>query len=100
MSCDCQPNDPCDYHIATCIVCSPRCVGHPGSGPKLRNRLSQYEVRFENHRGNIAVAKSFVGYEKALQDKTLDPTLPFNVVELVTHGSVRASLMWHDGRWR
>lgn len=99
MSCICKPNDPCDYHLATCIVCSPRCVGHPNSGPGLRERLSQYEVQFVSHRGNIAVAKSFVGYDKAKQDKVNNPALPFNVVELVTHGSVRASLVWRNGRW-
>lgn len=28
-SCVCTEGDPCDYHAATCITCTPRCTGHP-----------------------------------------------------------------------
>ena len=28
-SCICLPNDPSDYHLATCIICFPKCKGHP-----------------------------------------------------------------------
>jgi len=27
--CICCAGDPCDYHAATCVVCHPKCQGHP-----------------------------------------------------------------------
>jgi len=27
--CICRPGDPCDWHAITCVVCYPRCQGHP-----------------------------------------------------------------------
>ncbi len=38
--CICEPGNPCDYHIATCITCQPpgHCQGHPNAQPPLRLR--------------------------------------------------------------
>lgn len=40
-SCICRPNDPCDYHAATCTTCGPSgCSGHPGTVTPRRRLFS------------------------------------------------------------
>lgn len=40
QGCICCTGDPCDYHAATCVVCYPRCQGHPS---ETNNPLRQYD---------------------------------------------------------
>jgi len=45
MPCICEPNDACDLHAASCIVCPRPCHGHPERMVVIYNlkRLGVYE---------------------------------------------------------
>lgn len=58
-----------------------------------------YTVTYVSHRGHVAVAQTPEGFRAALADKLSNPALAYNVVELVSHGSVRGSLMFRNGKW-
>lgn len=36
IDCVCEKDKACEYHQLTCLVCYPRCKGHPKGVPRLK----------------------------------------------------------------
>lgn len=46
VDCCCKPNDPCDFHAASCTICVGRCKGHPKR--KLQSLSALRDVAMNN----------------------------------------------------